>query len=477
MTMTPLRTIIGPGPRLLGGFAAEIAMRNTLLVPCLMLALAGCAGPDDDGVADDGFHVDAEIQAIPTVVRLTWTEDGGGEAGRVEIGLDTGYGRIIEATADGAGYEALVLGLKPDHTYHYRLIVEDGGESRVSGDRTFTTGVAPSFLGALSVTAGAAEDGPTGLLVTSLLDVDGVAVVVDRDGDYLWWYRVGTLAHEDHYLITRALLSVDGESMLYVSWTPLYPDGPVVDPRNLVRVSLDGSTMEVVQVPGAHHDFVECPDGTIAVLTFDPRTVEDAELIGDAIIEVDPDGNQTQLWSSWDTFEPVTEELTPGNHWSHANAIDCDAELDAYIVSLRNLNTIIAVQRGSGEVLWQFGGEGSDFDLDSGTPTEHQHQFQRLDDGLLVFDNGEDGAYASRVVEYALDHGTGEADTVREIVPDPAIGAYALGDASRLPAGDTLITWSTAGRLETISAEGAVSWRMDLEMGSGFGYTTHVESW
>jgi len=445
----------------------------------LLLALVSCAGPDDPQAPDDGFHATAELQAIPTVVRILWTEDGGvADAARVEVGLDADYGKTFDSVTDADGvHESLLLGLKPDRTYHYRMVVEQGGEARASEDRTVTTGATPSYLKGLSVTAGAAEDGPPGVLVTSLLDVDGVAVVIDRDGDFLWWYRVGTLEQENHYLISRAQLSADGQSMLYVSWTPLYPDGPVVDPRNLVRVSLDGSSMEVVQVPGAHHDFVECPDGTVAVLAFDPRTVEDEELIGDSIVEVAPDGSQTQLWSSWDTFEPVPEELTPGNHWSHANAIDCDPELGVYLVSLRNLNTIVAVERGTGEVLWQFGGDASDFELLSGTPSEHQHQFQRLDDGLLVFDNGEDGAGASRVVEYSWDHGAGEATTVREILPDPPIGAYALGDTSRLPSGDTLITWSVAGQLETVTADGEVAWRLGLEMGSGFGYTTWVESW
>lgn len=47
---------------------------------------------------------------------------------------------------------------------------------------------------------------------------------------------------------------------------------------------------------------------------------------------------------------------------------------------------------------------------------------------------------------------------------------------NRFEDGTTLITWSTAGRQEAVSASGETLWQRDLDLGGVFGYTTRIGS-
>jgi len=61
---------------------------------------------------------------------------------------------------------------------------------------------------------------------------------------------------------------------------------------------------------------------------------------------------------------------------------------------------------------------------------------------------------------------------VWEFEPDPTLWIYCLGDVSRLPNGNTLITWGTSGRIEEVTPEGETVLQIDLPLGAGFGYTS-----
>ena len=98
-----------------------------------------------------------------------------------------------------------------------------------------------------------------------------------------------------------------------------------------------------------------------------------------------------------------------------------------------------------------------------------------VEGGLLVHDNGSPDTASSRAAEYALDANGGTAELVWEYFPDPAYSNYALGDVSRLPSGHTLVTWGMAGQVDEVDADGALVWRLNVELGAGIGYTTWLE--
>ncbi len=437
------------------------------------LALALCLGCASE--PEDGFDLVADVsEVVSTVVSIEWTAEGDGSA-TVEVGEDEGYGRTFAATLEDGRYAATLLGLRPATGYHYRVVEELTDGSRTSEDRTFATGSPPLGL-AWTETAGTPQDG---YAVTSLVHVPSIVAILDGDGEYVWWLEVDYgLLPGNNAMVTRNALSRDGRSMLFLAWTPQFPGLDCTTDRDLVRISLDGRDMDNVLVEGAHHDFVELPDGTVALLAYERLNFQSQMIIGDRIVEVDPDGTQRTVWSVWDHVEPDPDvDYDDGTDYTHANALRYDEADDAYYVSLRLLHSIFKIDRATSEVIWRLGGEDSDFTLPGGGTDlfSHQHHFQILDDGLILFDNGEEGAGESRVVQYRLDETTWTATEVWSYDPDPARAVYSLGDVSRFDDDRTLVTWATAGELELLGADGEREWMMSLGIGTGFGYTTWVE--
>ena len=410
---------------------------------------------------------------IPTVVTVRWTpDDGEVEDAYVEYGSDRSYGLTAPAwpAEDGqeGEYEAWLLGLKPSSSYHLRPAVVVDGEPMIAAHETVETGAPPPELPATTVL----DDGGSatgGFLVTTVINNPPVVAILDRDGDFVWW----TVLESEEVASTRAYLSRDRRAMVY---RHNVQDGEAL---GLVRRGLDGADEQVWPVQDEHHDFVELPDGSYAVLTLDVREVEGEEVIGDKVVELAPDGTLTDLWSVWDhvNVDPDTFE-DPTWGFAHANAIDHDPATDALIVGTRRLNTLFAFDRHTGDPLWQLGGQDSDYALPDGGTTfsERQHQFDLLDDGVLIFDNGLTDRLESRAVEYHLDSDDGSAEQVWSYTSDPVLYCFALGDTSRLPDGETLVVFSTSGQIDQVSPDGERTWRLRLSLGGALGYTTWVES-
>ena len=160
--------------------------------------------------------------------------------------------------------------------------------------------------------------------------------------------------------------------------------------------------------------------------------------------------------------------------WTHGNAINYDLDSDTYSVSLNHLRTIATIDRQSGELVEQVGGDESDYSfIESGERSfGPQHQFQFVDGGLLVFDNGTPQDYESRAVEFALDPTLSTAELSWSHTASPPLFCPCQGDVSRLPGGNTLVTWSTSGQLDEITPDGEVLRQLKLELGTVLGYTT-----
>jgi len=444
--------------------------RASWIVPWMLGCALGCSP-----APQDGFDIEVLVSAaVPTAVEVSWTAVEGASA-VVDVGEDESYGRTFAAELENGRFSALLLGLRPASRYHFRVLedVPDNGLS--SEDRTFATGAPPLDLA--WTTVGGAN--PEGYFVTSLVHVPSVVAILDGHGEYVWWYEVGfDSLPGGNEMVTRSSLSRDGESMMFLAWTPQYPGLDCTSQRDLVRLSLDGDHLDTRLVSGAHHDFVELTDGTVAVLAYDPIDWEGDEVVGDRLVEVFPGGDERDVWSLWDTMTPQPGgEYGDGTDFSHANALRYSQDQDAYFVSLRLLHTILKIDRITGAVLWRLGGADSDFTLPGGGTDlfSNQHQFQILDDGLIVFDNGEEGASETRGVQYHLDESSWTATPVWTHVPDPPRAVYSLGDVTRSDTGETLVTWATAGEIELLDPSGQREWMMNLGIGSGFGYTTRID--
>jgi len=439
------------------------------LAPLLLLAPlvgTGCTSAKVTGSNLSAVEVQLS-EVIPTVAGVGWSAvSGQPQDSYVEFGLDDSYGMLAPATlADDGSSTATVLGMKPGQSYHLRAVDIIDGEQVVSEDQVVETGSLPSDFP--SITVQLSEDGhfQDGFLVTTLVTSPSAAIVLDPDGDIVWWYApdgVGQMA--------RARLSQDGQSVLMM---PVNVGGE--DDSSVRRVSLDGTQLELYDPPDAHHDFVERDDGSIGYLTHDPQDVDGVSQTGDSLTVMAPDGSKRTVWSVWDDFAYEEPVLTGGgDSWSHANSLQYRD--GSWYVGFMNLSTIVKVSDDTGALQWALGGSHSDFHLaDGGTDLfVHQHQFEILDDSILVFDNGTPNQAASMAIEYSFHEDEPQVEQLWSYDPDPSLFCFSLGIPIRFDNGNTLIDFSTAGEIDEVTPDGSLLWKLSASLGGAFGYMEHV---
>ena len=211
--------------------------------------------------------------------------------------------------------------------------------------------------------------------------------------------------------------------------------------------------------------------------------VHDVERLGDGeylVTDMDRErivvlegGEEVWAWNASELYEPPADVTR--RDWLHINDVDVIEE-GRYLVSVRNANQLVVVERGEGVVEVINADEeddddgsckrtgqlvaGDDGDVRCGDPDvlDHQHNPQWLGDGaVLVADSDND-----RVVElHRTDDGDWEpAWTLRRA------GGVKLDwprDADRLPNGNTLVTDTLNKRLLEVTENGTVVWSTRTE--------------
>jgi Arylsulfotransferase (ASST) len=419
-----------------------------------------------------GRYPEIEVQAtlspdISTIVQLSWTNPEA-LATQVRYGVDGDTSMLSPALAVGETGGINLLGLAPDREVSFEVVEVESEE--VLGTGSITTGTMPGSLRSLEV--GPAKDCWDGLILTTYLGAAVGPIVLNPDGKLVWWHE------EDPLLIaTRARLSADGQWITYIATERT----TVIDTAELVRVSIDGSTVVRLEIPGLHHDFVELPDGKMAVLSQDTRKIGGKDLVGDRILEVAEDGSFTEVWNifdDWPEAGPETNLDDSSPNWSHANVLHYDEAEDAWYMSFRNFNAIAKVGRSDRQMKWVLGGVLSDFSIegDSLNGFEGQHGFEMTADGIVVMDDRSPPSRFSRMVEYDLDFSSMKATFKSEYHPKPEIATTVLGDVDRLENGNTLVMFSTAGELNCLDSNAEVLWRGTGATGYAMGYIQRMDS-
>jgi hypothetical protein len=91
--------------------------------------------------------------------------------------------------------------------------------------------------------------------------------------------------------------------------------------------------------------------------------------------------------------------------YMHLNSICVDSADNNLIVSFRNINQIIKIDRHTGNIIWRLGGKNSDFAQTSDQMFLRQHYARSIENGktLILLDNGLSGTRPySRVLEFQL---------------------------------------------------------------------------
>ena len=432
------------------------------------LLFCGCPADDDDDVSGDVEVTDfgaVVSDTIATVVTVSWTTDVP-TVGNVEFGPGESYSMATAVESEYATeHVAYLVGLPAETSASYRILVEaeDGGTGQAND--VVTTGSLSGDLPQLTVSG----DGHDGFLAVPLIGAFTGPTVIDAQGNLVWFWP------ESRELeVYRVRPSVDGRSMLYNAASV---SGDPSEESELMRIAMDGSEVSSIPISLLAHDFVEHPDGTLAAIVVEYREEGEDTIRGDQLVEVSPDGTQTVVWSAWDCFDPAeTQHAEVDFGWTFANALDYDPVEDAYYLGIRNFSSIARIPRSTFECEWVIGDIGATQDVTSGTPFMHEHQFQMLDDGVLIFDNDGAPGMESRAVEYEVDLDAGTVEQVWSYSADPVIYSFVLGDVHRFDDGDTLVTWSTGGQIDRVDAAGELVWQLNTEMGYAVAFDTVLDS-
>ena len=218
--------------------------------------------------------------------------------------------------------------------------------------------------------------------------------------------------------------------------------------------------------PAHHHDAQWLADGHLLYAACAPVPAGFAEnvpggtahgtdevMYGDVIREVDRDGKLVWEWKAWEHLKPEDFPIHPGfgrYHWPLVNGLGVMAD-GTVLMSLRVTAGIIGVGKTSGDVTLHIGPD----------VVSHQHAPVALPNGhVLAFDNGNfrTGSHVafSRVVE--IDPRTRQ---LAWSYADENVSAFYspyMGNAQRLPNGNTHVTESATGRLFEVTPDGEVVW-------------------
>jgi hypothetical protein len=312
------------------------------------------------------------------------------------------------------------------------------------------------------------------------MQVDAVAAIVrGLDGDFLM-ADSGTgpspLSADSFYRKFNPAGTILGESPAICSVTPAgglgAPKGWIWGQGNDVHEVLPtgadgvaGTALHLAKiVKDPFFDAGLAASGTrlqvgVGIRRWDPTTGTD-KLVWDPFNFLDPLKERTDATNSDPAINSNQKSAFPCSgrslqieEWMHSNSLHV-APTGVILMSVRHLDTVIAISPEFNRIAWRMGRFGSDFAFPNASDKfYHEHYVRMLDNGnLLLFDNGDgrpaaEGGQYSRALELALDWNSMTASKVWEyrhaIDPSAASPVYKyadkVGTAQRLDNGNTLV--------------------------------------
>ena len=221
------------------------------------------------------------------------------------------------------------------------------------------------------------------------------------------------------------------------------------------------------------HDLIGEADGGYWIMCDETRTMDlasvggvaGARVTGTAVQHIGADGVLLFSWSSFDHF--LITDLDPADrteasvNWTHGNALDFDSDGNL-ILSFRNLGEVTKIHASTGAVIWRMGGLRNQFAfLNSPLPAfSRQHGVRRSAPGALLLLDNVGNPSESRSERYIVDEVAHTARLAHSYGSIPGVVTQIGGSVQSLPAGRTLVSFGTAGRVEEYDASGQAMWRI-----------------
>ena len=433
--------------------------RSGLPLSCLALLTCVACNPQLEATVKTNPICD-----ISSVVSWTtkdpassWVEVGQGAEPSFRVGSD----------ALVTDHEVVVVGMVADSSYQLEAVsVTDSGKELRAEPAVFETGSLPDpwLQGEIAIPdAAAVQAGWTIANVMNASLTPITVVILDEQGQVVWYF-----ADDDE----------NAGADIQVSWFHDRGEmliGPHVAPGDhSFQMDLQGNvSWEGPEQPGDfnlinlqqgqwHHVLTELDNGDHVTVQSNYEYVGDDEIQGDRVIQLDTDNNEVWSWNTFDHLEYDPDDLYMGLWWTHLNSVVVDSDEDVAYINSWVLGHTFKVDRASGEILWTLG-LGGDFapDPDAMEPWyQKSHSFEPIgDDHYVIYDNGDSSRGWSRIMEYALDESTMQAEIVwqyPEYGEEDVWWVISCGDVDLLDNGNHLVV--ADHRIMELTVEGEIVW-------------------
>ncbi|MEM7254876.1 MAG: aryl-sulfate sulfotransferase [Pseudomonadota bacterium] len=338
---------------------------------------------------------------------------------------------------------------------------------------------------------------PKGVTILDPAQVDwGLVFFTPPDGIPKLIGLDGTLVREwgqpsDQIQWARPNFDLSGDILALTGAVPVL-DYPFPLPDKMAQFDADGNLFfEWNDFPlskgtfaAVHHDMIRLPNGNTMVLcatVITVPTISPNPLLDECILEMDWNGDIVWEWYAHEHFDQFgfTDEAKQlisdaAGDWAHSNSLsiipDNNHTDPAFtpgnvMVSFRELNTIVIIDRASEDIVWKVGPHADRL-------TIGQHDAQMIPLGrpgagnIIAFDNGLRAGYPpiSRPFSQVI-----EIDpTTKQVVwrynatfsgfPQWDFFSAIISGATRLENGNTMITEGTKGRLIQVTQTGEIVW-------------------
>ena len=422
------------------------------------------SGPEtivnEDGI---GWRVNETIGAI---IEVTWKQPASATTW-VTFSFEDGDVRQSPPTQTDAGpASALLLGVPYGNTITFEIVSESDGQQSITEPITAENDPLPGDVGApmLLILDDLAVD-PDHPYSYGGITPEGDAfyddwwtVIIDRQGRVVW-----AVEAPNGFAAMHPRVGYDGDTFLLDRngfWGSLSTgvEG-YVD-----RMAIDGTLIETLYVPYLRHAYTELPDGSIVWGAINDGTNE-------TLAKRDPDGTITELWRCRDYMN--ANSLGGG---CASNTVTYVEETDTFLYSIFTTEIIVEVDHATGTAFRHFGHIGSEYTFSpQGSVFWYQHNPHFTPQGTLLLSTETSQNFHETIVrEYTIDEESKTLTEVWNFAIGDGLWANNMGEAHRLPNGNTQHNYGETARLREATPDGEVVWDVDWGSHRVIGRTTPI---
>ena len=439
----------------------------------LLLACTGDLAPVSPIHADDDetglFGQDGDIywqtsEAVGSIIVVTWEQHSAATTW-VEFEFD-GEQRSSPQRETAAGTASeLLLGVPYGSTVTFRILAQLGSEITASDPIEAQNAALPKDVGQpelLILDAEAVDPdhpyvfGGITPFGNSFYD-DWWTVIYDRQGRVVW-----AMEAPRGYAAMHPRVSHHGDAF-YLDRNGFWGSLSTGEEGYVERMTIDGSS-EVIEMPYLRHAFTDLPDGSLVWGAINDGTNE-------TLAKRDPDGTISTLWVCRDYMN--ANDLGGG---CASNTVTWVEETDTFLYSIFTTEIIVEVDHATGSATRHFGHIGSEYTFEPADSVfwyQHNPHFTATGTLLLSTETSQ-GEHETVVREYVIDEESKTLSEVWSFGIGDGLWSRNMGEAHRLPNGNTQHNYGETARLREATPAGTVVWDVDWGSPRVIGRTTPI---